>query len=424
MFILYELIFIIFAIAYLPYLLVKRKLHRGLFQRLGFLPSQLKIGRPIWIHAVSVGEARVAESLVKSLREIYPEKNFAISTITLTGNRIVRNFQKEGDFVFYLPLDLSFITRKVIRRLKPGLCIIAETEIWPNLITNLFKMNVPIILINARISDRSFLGYRIIKPLIKPILNKINLFCVQSPTDAQRLLDLGVESKKIEITGNMKFDLKDYIDFEKDYTDYRLKLGLKYEERLFVAGSTHPGEEEIMLNTYKKLLSEFPNLRLLFAPRHPERAAQIESLVNKFGFTPIKISKLSLSAIRYPLSAIFILDTIGQLMNYYAIADIVFVGGSLIKKGGHNILEPAYFSKPILFGPYMFNFRDISDLFLRANAGIMVSNALELLEKMRFLLRNSSELKNFGKRAKQLVLENQGATKRNVKKISLFISHG
>ena len=223
----------------------------------------------------------------------------------------------------------------------------------------------------------------------------------------------------------MKYDFKDYTDFEKDYTDYKLKLGLESPETLFVAGSTHPGEERIILNTYKKLLDEFPNLRLLIAPRHPERTPEIENLIHKFGFRVIRISQLDRKTQRLQdHKTVFLLDTIGELSSFYSVADIVFVGGSLIKKGGQNILEPAYFSKPILFGPYMFNFRDMSDLFLTRGGARMVGRQEELLEKIRFLLNNPSELRTMGKIARQLVLENQGATKRNVQRISLFISHG
>jgi 3-deoxy-D-manno-octulosonic-acid transferase len=417
MFILYDLAFVIFAIIYLPYFLLRKKLHQGFFQRLGFLPFNLGLEQPIWIHAVSVGEARVAQALVKQLRGIYPEKRFVFSNVTTTGNRIVHSFKEGDDFVFYLPLDLSFIVRRVVRKLRPCICIIVETEIWPNLITQLKKNAVPVVLVNARISDRSFLGYRIIRPLIKPILNKIDLFCVQSSRDAQRLSVLGAKSDKLKITGNMKYDFKDYTDYKRDYTDYKLKLGLGSKERLFVAGSTHPGEEKIVLNTYKRLLNEFPDLRLLIAPRHPERAKEIERLAAKLEFQSHFISTVQRTTQSAKRKAIFILDTIGQLRSFYAIADIVFVGGSLIKRGGQNILEPAYFSKAILFGPYMFNFRDISELFLERAAARRVQAQEGLLREVKFLLNNPSELETMGEKARQLVLGNQGATKRNIELI-------
>ncbi|MGD9014663.1 MAG: 3-deoxy-D-manno-octulosonic acid transferase [Candidatus Omnitrophota bacterium] len=431
MFLLYDLVFIIFAIVYLPYFLLRKKVHQGFTQRLGFLPTALRLDRPVWIHAVSVGEAKVAGILAKQLRQAYPQKRFIFSTITTTGNRIVHSFKQPKDFLFYLPLDLSFITRMVITKLKPCVCIIVETEIWPNLIYQLSKMHVPTILVNARISDRSFLGYRVIKPLIKPLLNRLQLFCVQSLQDARRLSVLGVASDKLKITGNMKYDI---IDFKRNDADYRLRLGLNKTDQLFVVGSTHPGEEEIILEVYKRLINEFPRLRLLIAPRHPERRPQIESLIEKLGFRVIRVSELSIPvaknkdmppgsapAVNSCAKPVFLLDTIGELLSFYAIADIVFVGGSLINKGGHNILEPAYLSRPILFGPHMFNFRAMSDLFLSRQAARMVDGGEELCQTVRSLLNNPSELEAIGSRARQLVLENQGATKRNVELIKTFL---
>ncbi len=341
--VLYDLIFIIFAIIYLPCFLLRRKLHRGIIQRLGFVSIDSGFNRPVWIHAVSVGEAKIAGALVKQIRKDYPGQKIAISTITPTGNRIVNSFKTEDDLVFYLPFDLSFITRRVIGKLNPRLCIIVETEIWPNLITQLDKMNVPIALVNARISDRSFLGYRMVKPLIKSILSKINLFCVQSNRDARRLSLLGVPDDKLEITGNMKYDILDLADFKIDYAGLRLGLGLSQGGKLLVAGSTHPGEEEIILDVYKGLINEFPGLGLLIAPRHPERASQIEGLVNRFGFAPVLISKLNRqTAGQAGRRTIFVLDTIGQLIPFYAAADIVFVGGGVVKKEGKNNMPPAF----------------------------------------------------------------------------------
>ncbi|MBU0549771.1 MAG: 3-deoxy-D-manno-octulosonic acid transferase [Candidatus Omnitrophica bacterium] len=424
MIIIYDLIFIIFAIIYLPYLFLRKKLHKDFIQRLGFIPDGLQAERPLWIHAVSVGEARVAEALVKQLRLVYPGTKFVFSVVTTTGNKIIRGFKSESDFLFYLPLDLSFITKKVIRRIKPSACIIIETEIWPNLITQLNKAAIPIILVNARLSDSSFFGYRIAQPLIKPVLNRISLFCAQSQRDAERLSALGVRQDKITTTGNMKYDIIDNINTARDSLNYRLSLGIKERGKLFVAGSTHPQEEEIILSAYQELSKEFPGLKLLIAPRHPERAASIENLVSKSGFQPVLVSRLSLSLAPQPESAVFILDTIGQLIHFYAACDIVFVGGSLVKKGGQNILEPALFKKPVIFGPHMFNFRDISNLFLAKQAARLVHNQEELLKEARFLLNNPAELEGMGSRARQLLLENQGATKRNVEKISLLISHG
>lgn len=433
MFIIYDLIFLFIAIIYLPIYLFRRKFHRGFLSRLGFLAKDLALSSPVWIHAVSVGEAMAIRGLVEELRPIYPDKKFVISTVTPTGNKIARTIAKEGDFVTYLPLDLSFIVRVVLDRISPSLFIIAETEIWPNLISCLYKKKIPIAVVNGRISDASFRGYLAIKFLVKPVFKKIALFCVQTARDGERLMRLGVWEDKIKITGNMKFDNADLRGSNADGADkYKSILGLSKEEKLLVAGSTHPGEEEIILNVYRGLLAELPYLRLLIAPRHPERAAEIEKLVKVRGFNAVRISKLNDSTPASPAgriqrfnaclparqdSTIFILDTIGQLLSFYALADIVFVGGSLVRKGGHNILEPASFAKPILFGPHMFNFRDIADLFLASKAAILVHNQEELKTNIKYLLNNNSRISELGRQARELIRQNQGATRRNAEYI-------
>ncbi|MDD4980284.1 MAG: 3-deoxy-D-manno-octulosonic acid transferase [Candidatus Omnitrophica bacterium] len=422
MFIFYDLIFLVFALIYLPVYLFRRKFHPGFSMRLGILPKALEFNRPIWIHAVSVGEVMVVQKLIAGLKAAYPDKKILISTVTPTGNRIARGIAAGDDAVIYLPLDLSFIVRHVVEKINPSLFIMAETEIWPNLISYLAQKKIPVLLVNGRISDRSFRGYLGIKFLLKPLLNKISLFCVQTKTDAQRLMRLGVLESRIQIAGNMKFDILDYADTTKDYPDYKLKLGLGPEEKLLVAGSTHPGEEEIILAIYRRLLSEFPRLKLLIAPRHPERAAQIEKLVIRHNLKPIKILQLNPTPNTNNLKPVFILNTIGQLLNFYNIADIVFVGGSLIRKGGHNILEPAALSKPVIFGPYMFNFRDISGLFLENKAALLARDKEELELYIKDLLNNPAKGIGLSQRAKSLILQNQGATARNLEYISNYLS--
>lgn len=425
MFILYDLIFILFALWHLPVYIFRGKFHAGFLMRLGIFPEKLRREfygrRPIWLHTVSVGEALASRGLLECLHREYPGKQILISTVTPTGNRIARSLAGEKDAVIYLPLDIGFIVNHVLSFIEPSLFIIAETEIWPNLIRSLRKRNVQIIVVNARISDGSYKGYRLIKFCLAHILHKINLFCVQTETDYLRLLSLGVEEEKIKLTGNMKFDNTDYTDLKADYTDYRLKTWLNDNDKLLVAGSTHPGEEEIILKVYKGLSAEFPNLRLLIAPRHPGRAKDIERLILKSGFNPVLVSQLaSLPVSQLNPQTVFILDTIGRLISFYAIADIVFVGGSLIKKGGHNILEPAVFAKPILFGPWTFNFRDITSLFLKHKASLLVRNEGELKEGIKNLLHNPAMAEELGRHAKDLILQNQGATKRNLECIKNY----
>ncbi|MFA4853938.1 MAG: 3-deoxy-D-manno-octulosonic acid transferase [Candidatus Omnitrophota bacterium] len=414
MFIIYDLIFLIFMLVYLPVYLFRGKFHRGFSRRLGILPPDLNLDRPIWVHAVSVGEAIAIKALVSELRKAYPHKKLVISTVTATGNRVAEGLIKPGDFLTYLPLDLSFITGPVLKRINPCLFIIAETEIWPNLISSLYKQNIPVVTVNGRISDGSYSGYRLIKLFIRPILNKFRRFCVQSATDALRLQELGVDKEKIHTTGNVKFDMDLEVLAGLDPSDYRRKLWLELENKLLVCGSTHAGEEEQLIKVYKELLLSFPKLKLLIAPRHPERSKDIAEVAAKNGFMPLFISSISSACPACVSASVFILDVMGELLHFYASADIVFVGGSLVKTGGHNILEPAGLKKPIIFGPHMFNFRDITEMFLQNKAGIMVADTAQLKVEIRKLLENGLLAKALGERAYELISKNSGATMKNI----------
>jgi 3-deoxy-D-manno-octulosonic-acid transferase len=417
MFILYDLIFLLVSIFFLPRYIFRKKFHQGFLSRFGVLPRDLNLSGPIWIHAVSVGEAMAIRRLVEDLRKFAPLRKIVISTVTPTGNKIARDMAKKDDFVTYLPLDFGFIVRSVIAKIRPSLFIIAETEIWPNLISCLYSQDIPVVIVNGRISNRSFLGYSMLRILLKPILNKITLFCVQSQRDAQRLLRLGVSTDKIQITGNMKFDLEPLaIKYEN------LNLRLQDKERLWVCGSTHSGEEEMLLSAYESLNAEFPDLRLLIAPRHPGRACLVDRIIREHGFDPLRVSQLTvMPPAQLKKQTVFVLDTIGQLLFFYNIADLVFVGGSLVKRGGHNILEPAALEKPILFGPYMFNFSDIAELFLSHQAALRVADKEELILKVKELLSNPSQAQNLGHRAKELMQKNAGSTQRNVALISRLL---
>ena len=414
--IIYDLIALVFTAVLFPVYLFKGKFHRGFLARLGVLPKGLNLERPIWIHAVSLGEAISIRMLVEGLRKVYPAKKFVISTVTPTGNKIAKDLAREGDLATYLPLDFSFIVRSVVKRINPEIFIIAETELWPNLISRLYKNNIPVIIVNGRISDGSFKNYSGAKFFIKPILNKISLFCVQAEPDAARLKYLGAPSDKVRVTGNMKFDQF----FSLQPGGYKEKLGLSFNDKLFIAGSTHPGEEEVIFRAYKELLNKIPELKLLIAPRHTQRSADLLKLASVFGFRGIAVSKFGLDKARSSDNTVFILDTVGELVKVYAAADIVFIGGSFIKKGGHNILEPAACGKPVIFGPHMFNFRDITGLFLKNNAAIMVKSEADLAVAAEELLKNNSKAVQLVNNAKKVIAENQGATARNIEEIKVI----
>jgi len=387
------------------------------------LPDLTHLDRPIWVHAVSVGEAISIKGLLGELRRAYPDKKLVISTVTATGNKIASALISDGDLLTYLPLDFSFIIKKVIKRINPSLFIIAETEIWPNLITALYKQKIPVITVNGRISDSSYSGYRAIRFIIRPILNKITKFCVQSDIDAQRLNNLGVAKENIQISGNVKFDINLGVapEMELKGAAAREKLWLGLDDKLWVCGSTHAHEEEVIIKAYKELLFSFPKLKLLLAPRHPERSKDIGKLVSENSFMPVFISNISGSCPSCINNPVFILDVMGELMDYYSAADIVFVGGSLVKTGGHNILEPASQKKPVFFGPHMFNFRDISRLFLENEAGVMVHNASDLAVKVKGILSSQLLAKQMVERAYALIMGNKGATKRNIEAVKQLL---
>jgi len=410
--ILYDIIFFCIAVCYLPVYAVRRKFHPGFLTRLGVLPKSLQLDNPIWIHAVSVGEAMAIRGLYETLKTRFPDKKFVISTVTPTGNTVVRHFVKSGDFVCYLPLDISAIVRRVIERIRPSIVVIAETEFWPNIISYLHRKNIPIVAVNGRISDRSFKGYLFSKILVRPILRKISLFCVQTATDYQRLRRLGVDEARLVITGNMKFD-KIAVNPPVSTGITRESLRIAGDAKVLLAGSTHPGEEEIILKAYAVLGSAFPSLRLILAPRHPERAAEVARKVTRYGFEPVAISSRDCMAGSPGRKKIFIIDTIGQLLAFYALSDIVFVGGSLVRKGGHNILEPALLGKPVLFGPYTFNFRDITEEFLKHRAAVLVHNGQELASCVADLLRNQTSAAQLTLNAQSIMKQLRGATERN-----------
>lgn len=423
MLIIYDILYIFFAICYFPVFLIRRKYHRGFLMRLGIFPQgiidKLKSKKVIWLHAVSVGEAQASGTLIKSLKEIYPDCLLVVSTVTKTGNKIARNLTDKQDLVIYSPLDIGFVTRRVVNLISPKIFIIAETEIWPNLITAMAEKGIRSILVNGRISSASFRGYKIIRSFLRKVLESFSLFCMQTEKDARRLIALGADENRVKITGNMKFDI-----LNAQNLNHNLDLSLCENEQLFIAGSTHRGEEEIILEAYKELSKDYAGLRLLIAPRHIERTQEIERLIEKFGFESQKISRLTFNKEASGRRQVLILDTIGQLKGLYALAELVFIGGSLIPHGGQNPIEAAVFYKPIIFGPYMFNFSAVTETLLKAQAAIMVKDSRELKDECMRILNDPALKKELGRRAKEAAQENTGATAKNTNLIKELIKMG
>ena len=415
----YDIFFFVFSIIYLPYLAVKGKAHKDFMQRFGKLPPAIKeasLMKPVWIHAVSVGEVLAVKNFVENLRKKFPKQKIVLSTTTRTGNDIAKKVLDDDILKFYFPLDFSFIVKRVVDFINPSGLIIMETEIWPNLVLELSRRNLPIALINGRISDKSFGGYRKIKFFFGKILKKINLFCMQATESAERIKALGALPSSVRVTGNMKFDLRELSAGEAP------EANLELPGKLIIAGSTHAGEEEIVLEAYKLLTETFDDLCLLIAPRHIDRAGAIKNKIEESGFEPILMSRMGKGPHKMlPKKAVLILDTLGDLGHLYSLATIVFMGGSLIKRGGHNIIEPAISGKPIVFGPYMFNFKDMARSFLENNAAVEVKNKKELKETLQLLLKDDSKRATLGNNAKGLIDKSRGATERNINEVALLL---
>jgi len=408
---LYDIGFFMFSLFYLPTLIFKGKLHGDFLERFGIYGFAKKrileaAKGAIWIQAVSVGEVGVCKSLVAGLRSGFPDRKIIISTITKTGNDLAKKLFSHDAIIVYFPLDFSVIVKKVVALIRPSVYIMIETEIWPNLLKEMSRHKIPSILINGRISDRSFGRYRIAKPFLAHTLKRIGRFSMQSGLDAERIASLGAPEGRVDITGNMKFDVEIKTDSRAMET-LRETLALKADEELLVAGSTHPGEEEIIIGSFMELLADFPKLKLLIAPRHIERGPEVREAVTKAGLgTP----------------RAFVLDKIGYLVSAYSFATLVFVGGSLVRHGGQNPIEPAIFEKAVIFGPHMFNFKDISAAFLKNKAAIQVSNGEELVEAARALLKDDATRSRLGRRARETVMSGRGATEKNLDMIKKMLS--
>ncbi|MBN1353503.1 MAG: 3-deoxy-D-manno-octulosonic acid transferase [Candidatus Omnitrophica bacterium] len=434
----YDITFFVFSLAYLPYLLIKGKAHKDFAERFGKLPCKFReagASRPLWVHAVSVGEVIAVKNFVDTFSKKYPERKIVFSTTTETGNAIARKILREDIPKFFFPLDFSFIVRRFVETLNPSAVVIMETEIWPNLILELWRRRLPVAVINGRISDKSFGGYKKIKFFFGEILKKVTLFCVQTEKDAGRIMLLGAPEENVKITGNMKYDTAESEFFsardDKGHAfgidaadDIRNRLGIDKSNKLIIAGSTHKGEEGIILEAYSDILSEDASVKLIIAPRHIDRTDSIKKLASGYGFKGIPTSEVCQAekAGMPPGKTVFILDTIGELSRLYSLATVVFIGGSLVRRGGHNIIEPAIFAKPIVFGPNMFNFRDITGSFLENDAAIQVNDKNTLLEALRLLLKNEERRAALSGNAKRLIDGNRGATERNVNEVAGLIA--
>ena len=416
MYSLYSVLIVTFFLVMSPYLAWQavryRKYIGSLRQRLGYLPISFNLDgeESIWIHAVSVGEVLTARALLPQLRERYPRLKLFLSTTTMTGQQIARNSLQYVDEVFYLPFDLGFVVNRTLRLVKPRMFIMMETEIWPNLLRACRRTGVRTVLVNGRISSRSYPRYRLARPFFRRVLANIDRFCMQSEESARRIVDIGADPDRVVVTGSLKFDSLDLPGASTP--DRGRNRVLRYfrvspDRPVIIAASTLKGEEEPVFEAFQRIRARVPEVLLIIAPRKPERFAEVEQQARRGGWRTARRSELPVDS--EPRQDVVVLDTIGELAQLYQIATAVFVGGSLVDQGGHNILEPAVFGKPIVFGPYKQNFAEIARAFLENDAAIQVRSGRELEHALLALLNDPVRRARLGAAARALVEANRGA---------------
>lgn len=360
----------------------------------------------IWIHAVSVGEVEATRPLVTALQLQYPDHQILLTTMTPTGSQRVQSLYGKQVLHYYLPYDLPFCMARFIDQLSPALCIIMETELWPNLIHHCHRRNIPLVLANARMSERSAKGYRRFAKTSAQILQSFAVIAAQTQQDKQRLIDLGASKDVVHHTGSLKFEISLPAHIREQAEAMRSSWG---NRPVFIAASTHEGEDELILNASRKIRASFPDLLLILVPRHPERFDKVAALSQKSGY---KILRRSENGMCRSDIQVLIVDTMGELPLFYASADVAFVGGSLVPTGGHNLLEPAALERAIVVGPHYFNFKEITDRFIQANAAILVQDTKHLSDQVIALLNKPQQRAEMGEAAQLLLKQNQGASNR------------
>lgn len=426
MFVLYSALLFLALLLTSPYWLVQMlrmgKYRAGLGERLGLVPARIRTNdaRPvIWIHAVSVGEVLAIGGLVDGLRAALPMYRVVVSTTTHTGQRLARDRFGEGD-VFFFPIDLGACILPYFQALRPRLVVLAETEFWPNFLRTSIKSGARLTVVNARVSDRSFPRYRMFRKLLSEVLTFVDLFLAQSEEDATRLRMIGAPQDRVHVSGNLKFDVKPPEEVPI-VSKLRAVLAREQASPVVVAGSTVEGEEELVVEAFRRVLQKHSQAVLVLAPRHKEQFDSVAQLLEQSGLRWSRRSAMSANTILG--GSILLLDSLGELASVYALADVAFVGGSLVPSGGHNILEPAHWGIATLVGPHTENFRDIIGIFRQANAVRIVSPAV-FAATLIFLLENEAERRALGQRAQEVRAQQAGATQRTLAEIRALLLGG
>jgi 3-deoxy-D-manno-octulosonic-acid transferase len=419
---LYSLALVFALLAAAPYYLWKGrgsgKYLRTLGERLSGPPPSLANGEPsIWIHAVSVGEVLVARGLVEALKARFPARRVIVSTTTATGNALAHK-ALAADGVFFNPLDLPWSVRRALAGLNPSLLVLVETEIWPNLIHEAHRRGTRVAVANGRLSPRSFPRYRRMRPLLARVLREVDLFLMQGEAHADRARAIGAPPQRVRVTGNIKYDAP--AAGGASSAGMTSHLGAAAAAPLWVAGSTMAGEDALVLGAFAEARAAVPGLRLLIAPRHPERAPEVAALAERAGHQVARRSQLGTSA--WGAGDVLVLDTMGELAHAYPFATVVFVGGTLVPTGGHNVLEPSLAGRAVVVGPHMENFQEIAEEFRASAALVQVEQAADLGPAVVRLLQDPAERERLGARAKALVEGNRGALRATVEALAELVA--
>jgi 3-deoxy-D-manno-octulosonic-acid transferase len=370
-----------------------------------------------WVHAVSVGEAIAAAPLVEGLHRAYPSLPLVVSTVTPTGARVVTERFAGIASHRYFPLDFPGAVRRTLTAIDPAFFICMETELWPNALRALAARGVPTMIANGRLSDRSFRRYRLVRSALRSVLAGISVFGMRSDEDARRMIALGAPPERVVVTGNLKNDAPADPAGAADL--WRRLLGMSRDQRVWIAGSTHHGEEEAVLTAHASAAIEHPGLSLVLAPRHPERVEEVISLIAARGFRAVRRSALPGGR---TARAIVVVDTVGELAQMYSVADVVFVGGSLVPRGGHNVLEPALRRKPVLMGPHTDNFREAAGLLTASGGAVVVRDAASLELELRRLLADPPLAIRCGEAGFQALAAQHGAVRQTLDLVARFLT--
>ncbi|KTD95580.1 lipid IV(A) 3-deoxy-D-manno-octulosonic acid transferase [Pseudoalteromonas sp. H71] len=396
----------------------KNKGYRAHFkERFGFVSKSLftSKSKPLVVHCASVGEVLAAAPLIKALQKQHPQLNILITCNTPTGREQIINQFKNTVACSYLPMDFAFSTARFLKRINPQTLCILETELWPNLMAISHKKNIPVLVLNARLSEKSQQGYQKVTKLTQIIMRSITVLASHNKKDAERFIELGLPPSKSHVTGSIKFDIT---PSDEQLTKVaNLKFVYKTQERfVWVAGSTHPLEHEMILNAHQQLLKKYPNALLIIAPRHPE---QFDKVADTLAQSPLSFSRRSNN--NYQNEHVLLADTLGELQCLYGAGNVSYVGGSLIRRGGHNPLESAAFSVGVITGPYTYNFDHIYPELIKLKGAVVVENTDELATQLINLSQNTKACQTLGNKAQQCVLKNQGAIKKTLTIINQYL---